>query len=428
MKIFWFTNIVLPELATALGRKPEVVGGWMSSLLDAMREQGDVEIAVATLDPEVSSLAIHLVKRVTYFRLPGGRMKVAPLAPAFIASCAGALDAFKPDIIHVHGTEDVYGLFTALHEGACPAVVSIQGLIHVYCRHVRGGLGLGDSLVAGRAGMLASFRYLLQERQWVKRGRIEQRVIRGNGHFIGRTRWDRAHVMAVNPAAQYYHGEEMLRPAFFASRWKTGTVRRHTVFCTAAHSPLKGFHWLLYAVAMLRHEFPQINVRVAGAPWNGTEGCGYYGRYIKRLIDKLGLSRHITPLPSLSAEDVAEELRLAHVFVIPSLIDNSPNSLGEAMLVGTPCIASLVGGIPSMIDDGETALGFPSGDPEYLGDCIRRVFIEDSLALSLSAKARAVAMDRYDPAKVVAGQLEIYRLVIADNSTNTLEYDRASKA
>lgn len=401
----------MPELTRKIGRNIDVYGGWMPSLLNALRSTTDVEIAVACIDPETNQLVKHEIEGVTYFLLPLKQPKEPQLTPAFVEACTEAITAFHPDIIHVHGTEYVYGLFTAQAGCRVPTVISIQGLLHVYSRYVDGGITLRDSFDGGIPGLLSWLRFQLQQFQWIKRGRVEQQILKGNENIIGRTDWDKAHVFEVNPEARYFYGGELLRLPFHEAQWDLAQSQRHSLFCTAAHSPLKGFHWLLYAVNLLKKEFPDINVRVAGAPWNDSKGFGYYGRYLKRLIDKYGLSSHVTPLSSLSAEEVAKELKRAHAFVIPSLIENSPNSLAEAMMVGTPCVASLIGGIPSMVENEKSALCFPGGDVAYLAHCIRRIFTNDELAQQLSSNARAVALERHAPEKIIPQLMETYRNV-----------------
>jgi L-malate glycosyltransferase len=415
MRIFWFTNILMPDVCEALNIPPEVIGGWMFSLLDELRKNKEISLAVATIYQGVDHIEKMPIHGVTYYLIPKSINKGYKLGSGFRQGSDEAIRDFSPDLIHVHGTEDVYGLYTAHTHVPCPVVVSIQGLLSVYYRHVLGGLSLADYCDAGLAGCLAWMRFAFQHRQWRIRGEREIRIIEGNKNFIGRTLWDKAHVGEINSSAPYFHCEELMRPIFSETRWDIGTIDRHTIFCTAAHSPLKGFHWLLYALLILRKEFPDIRVRVAGAPWGENKGFGYYGRYIKKLIEKNDLEENIIPLPMMKADQIAQELKKSHLFVIPSLIENSPNSLAEAMMVGTPSVASLVGGIPSMITDRGNALGFPSGDATCLAACIRQIFQDDVLANNLSIQAIETARKRNGVEEVVSRQIEIYERIIAES-------------
>lgn len=56
-------------------------------------------------------------------------------------------------------------------------------------------------------------------------------------------------------------------------------------------------------------------------------------------------------LGPLNAAEMKKELLSANLFVLPSAIDNSPNALGEAQMLGVPCVASRVGGVGEMIPD-----------------------------------------------------------------------------
>jgi glycosyltransferase involved in cell wall biosynthesis len=413
MRILWFTNILMPDVCKAFGQPAQVVGGWMPSLLSALLRTGNVEMAVAAVHRDLNSVEKMVLNGVTYYLLPKSTEDERKLTERFKDYCTFAIKDFVPDLVHIHGTENLFGLYTAQERPPCPVVISIQGLLHVCYRHVLGGLTFSQYLEGGKEGLLAWGRFILKAREWARRGDNECSAIAGNRHFIGRTLWDHANVTAINPAAKYYFCNELLRPPFYAATWDIGTMSRHTIFCPAAHSPLKGFHWVLPAIAALCHEFPSITVRVAGAPWSMSEGKGYYGRYMHKLINKYCLAGRVVPLPALSDTEMATELQNAHAFVIPSLIENSSNSLAEAMLVGTPCIAAFVGGIPSMVADGEDALCFPAGDSTYLSHQLRRLFNDDQLARRLSGNARLVARDRHDEGRIVAEQEDIYCRVIA---------------
>jgi glycosyltransferase involved in cell wall biosynthesis len=236
----------------------------------------------------------------------------------------------------------------------------------------------------------------------------EREIIRGNHHFIGRTDWDRAWVQAINPSATYHFGDEALRTPFFERTWNIKKIKRHSLLFTNAMSPRKGIPILLEALAILRQAIPDVHLTLAGA-WYPKSG---WGRVVARKIAALKLGSHLTIAGPLSASELAPMLEKTHTFVSPTYIDNSPNSVCEAMVVGTPCVASFVGGVPSIISDGRTGLMVPPDDPAILAAAIRRIFEDDELACKLSSNSREVARERHDPAKVVRRQLEIYSQVL----------------
>ena len=109
---------------------------------------------------------------------------------------------------------------------------------------------------------------------------------------------------------------------------------------------------------------------------------------------------------------MADALVGSQVFVAPSLIENSSNSLAEAMLAGVPCIVSLAGGMISMVKDQTTALCFPPGDYAMLAECLRMLFLDPVLAKRLAANAQVIAHMRHDPLRVGQTLVSIYGAVI----------------
>ena len=99
----------------------------------------------------------------------------------------------------------------------------------------------------------------------------------------------------------------------------------------------------------------------------------------------------------------------ANVFVLPSTIENSPNSLGEAMLLGVPCAASLVGGVSNLLADGKEGLVYQSTAPYMLAYYVNQVFAMGDQAETLGAAAREHALKTHDPEKNLRDLLDIYR-------------------
>ena len=114
-------------------------------------------------------------------------------------------------------------------------------------------------------------------------------------------------------------------------------------------------------------------------------------RWIERRVKRSGLESDITWLGSLDADAIVTELKAASVYVLPSHIENSPNSLAEAMLAGTPCIASRVGGVPSMLRDGVEGVLFPDSDAHALAAIVHTLTTSPALAERLSENARTTA-------------------------------------
>jgi glycosyltransferase involved in cell wall biosynthesis len=215
-------------------------------------------------------------------------------------------------------------------------------------------------------------------------------------------------VHKINPTAHYYHCDELLRPPFYSTNWEYDRIRKYSIFATSASYPLKGFHILLRAAAMLKRDFPEISIRVAQGLINERPSRKSYSTFLYDLIDSLGLKNHVFSLGMLSAEQMAEEMSKAHAVVVPSFMENSCNSLAESMLVGAPCVVSLVGGMISMIDDRQTALGFSVGNAAMLAQCLRQTFTDKRLAKSLSKSAKATAQQRHDKKTIVKTIMQIY--------------------
>jgi glycosyltransferase involved in cell wall biosynthesis len=127
-------------------------------------------------------------------------------------------------------------------------------------------------------------------------------------------------------------------------------------------------------------------------------------------VDELKLRDHIrftghqpNPLPFYG---------LADIFILPSLSEGSPNVLLEAMMARTPTIASAVGGVPEMVEDGRSALLIPPADPAALSKAIARLIDNPTLARSLAESAYADAQERFSPQAYCSKLVGIYRELV----------------
>jgi glycosyltransferase involved in cell wall biosynthesis len=107
------------------------------------------------------------------------------------------------------------------------------------------------------------------------------------------------------------------------------------------------------------------------------------------------------------------ELKGADLYVLPSHIENQPNSLLEAMLLGVPCVAALVGGVAELVEPGVSGLVYHDSDPFALAAAIAKVLDEPDAARSLGEAAQSRARSRYDREAIAHTTREIYHKVLA---------------
>lgn len=416
MKILWITNTIFPAPSKALGTPVSVVGGWMFGLAEQLVSDDEVQLAVATVYPGDDTKIFDL-DNIRYYLLPARPSQGYPqhLEPLWQKICGD----FLPDIVHIHGTENLHGLACMR---ACPDanyVVSIQGLVSVIADYFYAGMTTLEILknITVR-DILRRDTLLHGKKSFVARGILEEEYIKRTRHVIGRTMWDHAHVKSINRSVSYHFCNEILRAGFYTSKkWDIETKTDHAIFLSQASYPVKGLHQVLKAVALLKKDFPRIMVRVAGSTLINTSGFRGkmkrtgYGSYINGLIGNLNLHDHVQFTGPLSAENMISEYLHAHLFICPSSIENSPNSLGEAQLLGVPCIASYVGGVPDMVEHGKTGLLYRFEETRMLAEHIRFIFEDSAAATNISNASIKVATGRHDRSENSLRTLTIYRSV-----------------
>lgn len=143
-------------------------------------------------------------------------------------------------------------------------------------------------------------------------------------------------------------------------------------------------------------QVPDVEFMVAG---EGDERAALEAR-----TRKLGLDSRVTFLGSLPRDQVLTLFRRADAALLSSAWENSPHMLIEALAVGTPVIATAVGGVPEIVTDGENGLLVPPNDPAALASAIQRLLGEGALRAQLTAAA-APSVERFS-AEQVYGRLE----------------------
>jgi len=328
---------------------------------------------------------------------------------------------FGPDMIHIFGTEFPHCL-AAVKAFDRPerTLIGIQGLCgeiaEVYMAYlpekVQNRITFRDFV---RKDSLRQ-----QQRKFVLRGEHEAQALRLCGNITGRTRFDREGTAKINPKARYFPMNETMRREFYQGEWRCIECEEHSIFLGQGDYPLKGMHFVLKAMKLLLPEYPDMKLYVAG---NNVTAHGSfkeklklpaYGKYLLSLIREYGLQDKVIMSGKLEALEMKRQFLKSSVFVCPSVLENSPNTVGEAMLLGVPVAASETGGIPDMVTDGRDGLLFPVGDERELARALRALWDRtkgaDGLCLAerLSGQARKTARETHDGERNYQRLVEVY--------------------
>jgi len=403
MNILWVVNIIVSDMANALGKvSGTVFGGWIESAAVELVKEKDFHLTIVT-SGAVQRVEKREINGITYIVIPSStsRLQLKPVRQQ-LSYCRSVLEEQRPDCIHIHGTEYPLGL-GMLSENAdrCPVFVSIQGILPLcvqefYC-------GLFDTLYYRESRVwrkiLTKLPIIIQRNRLADRLKIEQQYLEQANYLCGRTECDQAYTKSGK--GTYIHSGEVLRDTFYSGSWNHSSIERHTIFIGNTIYSLKGFHHLLVAVSLLVKTYPDLKVFAAGESHtpNSYKDIRHrvgYSYFIRKVIKTCGLENRIVFTGLLSAEGIKKQMLTSHVNVVCSSAENSPNTLGEAMMLGVPSVVSYSGGTPSMASDKEEVLFYSNSDPVMLAHAIESIWLNDEKAKELSVNSRKRARENHN--------------------------------
>lgn len=435
MKVLWITNFIPTLIAGELGLPVNNKEGWIAGVMGALLKDGvcidggeEIKLSVAApVTGDFDEGFIGTYSGIDFYGFiedPQGVIYDEDLEKVLVDIAY----LVKPDIIHIFGTE--YPHTRAMLEGInkCPrkdvvslnrVLIGMQGVVGEIAYHYFDGL---PEKITNRN----TFRDIVrkdglqaQKNKFMLRATNEMMALSLAKNVTGRTPFDKKYVSKWAKGADYYHLNETLRPEFYEGYWQPEDAVCHSIFLSQANYPIKGMHNVLKALPKILAKYPDTTIRVAGDSITKHAGIkdrlklSGYGKYLlkleKEVAKETGKSPSIEYLGSLTAAMMKQEYLRASLFICPSTNENSPNSLGEAMLLGVPCIASNVGGIPGMMSDGVEGLFFEALSADELFECVDKLWSDTVVRDMLREAASKRARETHDPDKNIAGLLEIYK-------------------
>ncbi len=420
-RVLWIVNMVMPDLAEHLGIQAGFSGTWMIDLSHRLIGSGECELAIAAIYGD--RMEKYEVNGITYYTIPGTSKNMLLYTKAYEPTWKKICADFRPDLVHLHGTEYSHGLSFLRSCGEVPALLTIQGVMCKICKAELDGLSWREIL---NSVMLREwlhlkgtvFLNLLRRRNL----RYETEIIKRVRYATGRTEWDRGILEALNPDIEYHQIFYNLRDEFYSSpKWNREGAEPYTIYAsTSAQDPLKGGHIVLKALALVRRKYPKVKARFLLR--NSVDGCfvinNGYGALLQKLIDRHGLHDNIECIPPQRTEGVIAHMLRSHCVVIPSAMENASATLREAMHLGVPCIAAYRGGMAELVDEGVDGFLYDYTEHEVLADKICKLFGNAELAASISAAAIRKAEGWHDRKKNPEELYQLYIRILHASSNN----------
>ena len=411
-KILWLSNIDLPDATAVLELDSIPYGGWISNMIKAIAENSDFEIGVA-MRSESKVYKEFKKNGITYFALPKHNTFDINQKDAALA-----INSFKPDLLHIEGCEMKFTKrFIKLHDGK--KLFSMQGVLNGYANYELGRINLKviSKYISFRNLLVyfaLIFNYIFR---FLPRLRHEKEIMNNANFISGRTLWDKAQAAILAPNAIYFHCSRILRKNFYSANWSYENKELYSIFIGNSSSPRKGAHIVLESVALLKKKYPNIKIYIAGNhpisnKKNKIKNFLSYQSFLLSIIEKLSIKDNVIFTGTLDASEMEKMFMKAHVYILPSLIENSPNTLGEAMISGVPTIASYAGGSPSMARDEDEVLFYRADDAVMLAHQITRIFESKVIAMKLSQNSKERAKITHDPSINLESLIDAYKTIL----------------
>lgn len=407
MKVLWF-EITTPSRYKSTG---QVTAGWQDALENIVSKCKDIQLYIAfesTMDSEVKVIdGITYIPMLTHYsflerKIGNHTWKVNECK--VIAVGRKVIELYQPDVIHVFGNEWPFGLLAQYTD--IPLVIHIQGSIIPYNNALYPPRYNGFTLVkAAGLNLRKDWHRLCDYNRDMSRLDLEKRIWKIVHHYMGRTSWDKALVNMLTKNATYHHVEEALRPAFMKAqkRWQLPKDGKLRLLSTGCSSFWKGIDVMLKTAHVLVEAGIDFEWNVAGS----------MSDELREIVEnKEGLKfadNHIHILGFCSPGQLIDLMCQSSMYVHTAYIENSPNSICEAQLIGMPIISTMVGGIATLVRNGVDGELLPANDPWQIANAIVELSKDETRMKLYSENSRQHAMERHNPEKILNQLLTCYK-------------------
>ena len=418
MRVLFFCNTSAYTESNNIGHVQ--TAPWVDALLEVLAEEKEIKMGLAfqCQNADLKSyqkLGLHYFPVSTELSSPikkwWYKYSEAIHIPNEEKKFKAILAEFRPDIICVFGTE--FSFANIARYTQVPVVLHIQSLVSAYLEHWYSP-PVTEKLVKKYcnkwlylkgAGVLHAYN------RFVKQGKRELTFFNTIGYFMGRTAWDKNELLKRASHATYFHIEEVMRPVFYT---KVFQVRQKAARIFTAINPnvYKGIDFIFEICKELElRGSTNLEWRIAGISKNDE-----VIKIARAAAAFLPTTLQPVFLGSCSAAQLVEELNAADCYVHVSAIENSSNSICEAMLMGLPVIALATGGTATIIEHGRTGILVETRKASVFSAEVLTLLENFERRVELSNNAQKKARQRHDRKQIAVNIKDVFTKIISKNA------------
>ena len=411
MKILWFNRSCPAKYKETHGA---LLGGWQDSLERILKDNPSVELYIAFK----GSGNVKVINKVTYIPLNIHLSEIEKIKNQFTweiesikltQQAIQIINQYQPDIIHVFGTEWPFGLIAQYTN--IPIVIHVQGILSpINNAKYPPGYNIFTYIAAMKGNIARYLWHFIQTTKQKSREKMEKKIFEHVKYYMGRTCWDKAVTKVCNPERVYFHVDEALRPAFIegVNHWtlnekNSSKLRLVTIGCSTLY---KGLDMMIKTAIQLK----KLGIDFE---WNVI---GHIPNEFRKMVEykekKKFKDCNINILGFQSPEFISELLCNSSMYVHTAYIENSPNSLCEAQIIGVPIVSTNVGGISSLVSNGIDGVLIPANDPYRMAFEIAELFADKERMERYSTKGMERAKERHNPKNIARDLLNCYNTII----------------
>jgi glycosyltransferase involved in cell wall biosynthesis len=416
LKVLWFINtpLDLEDFSTNFSKSK----GWLSLLANLVND--DVDLHIASVDPykknvKNNKVSLYYLKPSLWFiRMFFYSFFNFPIIEKGILSQSKNLILkLNPDIIHIHGTEKSYIKINEFCSKLnIPLLVSIQGICTVINQKYNVVFNQLDfyTIFFKKGFKKSSFipkPLIILKNNMLRKSRIEKNGLQKIYFIAGRTEWDKNVTKILSPHAKYFTVDRILKDKFYKHVWDSNNLynKKIILMTTMSETVFKGFETIYKTAQIFDNQNIDFEWRIAGVNNNSWLVKSIESKF------KSKKSKNIIFLGRVDESKIISNLLKSTFYVMTSHIENSPNNLAEAMLVGLPCIASFAGGTNTYIENNISGIMFQSGDYYGLSGLILNLYANPNKGEKISRNARLYSLKRHNKQTVKKQLLNAYESI-----------------